>query len=236
MSAISSSDASSKMSASAAKTSKAAAKTAAAVTAPAPAVAAPAPVAETTTKAKGGKKAAAAAATTAPVAAAAPAPAVVETPAVEAPAAEEDITVKLTKAIARQAEIAHQQKALAVEAASTAKEIEKLAARLAKRAGGKRKRASGGGGGDAFVKPVPVTNELAAFLGLEKGASISRAEVTKRVYAYLKSHGLQKGKLIHTDASLRKLLGVKETDQLTILNLQTFLNHHYIKPAAPAAN
>ena len=232
MSAISSSDASSKMSATAAKSTKAS------KTATAPVVVAAVAPAVVETKAKGTKKATAAAATPAPVVATpattATTAAVAAPVAAEAPAVEEDVVTKLNKAVTRAAEIAHQQKALAVEAAANVKEIEKLTARLAKKAGGKKKRASGGG--DAFKKPVPVTNELAAFLGLEKGASISRSEVTKRVYAYLKSHGLQKGKNIHTDASLRKLLSVKETDEITILNLQTFLNPHYIKAAPVAAN
>ena len=221
---------------SSAKTSAKAAKTAAA-----PAVAAPAPVAEAAApKAKGGKKAAAAAAT--PVVAA-PAPAVAApTPAPVAAAtpAEDDVGAKFAKAVARAAEIAHQQKTLASEAASVAKEIEKLAARLAKKAAGRRKRAAPAEGstsnnGKAFVTPVPITNELAAFLGLEKGAMISRSDVSKRIYAYAKSHGLQKGKVINTDASLRKLLGVTEKDEVTILNLQKHINKHYVKPV-PAAN
>jgi chromatin remodeling complex protein RSC6 len=219
------------MSATAAKSTKAS------KTATAPVVVAAVAPAVVETKAKGTKKATAAAATPAPAATpttTATTAAVAAPVAAEAPAVEEDVVTKLNKAVTRAAEIAHQQKALAVEAAANVKEIEKLTARLAKKAGGKKKRASGGG--DAFKKPVPVTNELAAFLGLEKGASISRSEVTKRVYAYLKSHGLQKGKNIHTDASLRKLLSVKETDEITILNLQTFLNPHYIKAAPVAAN
>jgi chromatin remodeling complex protein RSC6 len=231
MSAVSSSDASSKMSATAAKSTKAS-KTTAAVAAPAPvAAAAPAVVAET--KAKGGKKAAAA-----PVAAAAPAPAVAApAPAVTeaaAPAVEEDVATKLAKAVTRQAEIAHQQKTLAVEAVANAKEIEKLSARLAKKAG-RRKRtgAANPNSGKAFITPIPITNDLCAFLGLEKGSSISRAEVTKRVHAYAKAHGLQQGKVINTDASLRKLLGVTEKDEVTTLNLQKYINVHYIK-ATPA--
>lgn len=222
---------------SSAKTSAKAAKTAAAASTAAPvaAVTTPAPVAETKTK---GKKAAAAAATTAPVA---PAP-VVEAvaPVAATPAVEEDVATKLTNAIKRQAEIAHQQKALASESAAVAKEIEKLAARLAKKAAGRKRRAAPAEGatsnnGKAFITPVPITNELAAFLGLEKGALISRRDVSKRIYAYAKSHNLQKGKVINTDASLRKLLGVTEKDEVNILNLQKYINKHYVKPT-PAAN
>ena len=234
MSAIASSD-NSKMS-SAAKTSKA---TKTATPAAAPVVAAPAPVVEAATKAKGTKKAAAAApVVAAPAPVAAPVPTTDAT--VSAPVAEEDITTKLSKAVARSAEIAHQQKTLASEAAAVAKEIEKLSARLAKKAAGRRKRAAPAEGstsnnGKAFITPVPITNELAAFLGLEKGALISRRDVSKRLYAYAKSHNLQKGKVINTDATLRKLLGVTEKDEVTILNLQKHINKHYIKPVPVAA-
>ena len=237
MSAIASSD-NSKMSSSA-KTSKAT-KTATTAAA-APAVAAPAPVVEAAPKAKGTKKAAAVAtpAVAAPApSVAAPAPATDAT--VSAPVAEEDVATKLSKAVARSAEIAHQQKTLASEAAAVAKEIEKLSARLAKKAAGRRKRAAPAEGstsnnGKAFVTPVPITNELAAFLGLEKGALISRRDVSKRLYAYAKSHNLQKGQVINTDATLRKLLGVTEKDTVTILNLQKHINKHYIKPTPVAA-
>ena len=222
---------------SSAKTSAKAAKTAAA-----PAVAAPAPVAEAAApKAKGGKKAAASTAAAPAPAVATPAPVTeaVVAPVASAAPAEDDVNVKLANAIKRQAEIAHQQKTLASEAASLAKEVEKLAARLAKKAAGRRKRAAPADGsasknGTAFIKPVPASNELASFLGLEKGAMISRRDVSKRFYAYVKSHGLQKGKVINTDASLRKLLGVTEKDEVTILNLQSFMNKHFIKPV-PAA-
>jgi hypothetical protein len=221
---------------SSAKTSKAT-KTATPAAA-APVVAAPAPVVEAATKAKGTKKAAVVV-----PAVAAPAPVVaapVTDATVTAPVVEEDVATKLSKAVARSAEIAHQQKTLASEAGAIAKEIEKLSARLAKKAAGRRKRASPAEGstsnnGKAFITPVPITNELAAFLGLEKGALISRRDVSKRLYAYAKSHNLQKGKVINTDATLRKLLGVTEKDEVTILNLQKHINKHYIKPTPVAA-
>lgn len=240
MSAISSSD-NSKMSSAAKSATKATKTTAAAAPAAAKAskaaakatpepVAAAAPVVEAAapaTKTRG-KKAAASAA---------PAPVATETSAA-APVAEEDLATKLANALKRQAEIAHQQKQLAVEAASNAKEIEKLASRVAKKAAGRRKRAEGSSSnnGKAFKTPVPITNELSAFLGLEKGALISRGEVSSRVYAYIRAHGLQAGKVINTDASLRKLLGVTEKDQVTILNLLHYLNKHFVKPAPAAAN
>jgi hypothetical protein len=58
--------------------------------------------------------------------------------------------------------------------------------------------------------------------------------VTKGVLAYAKSHGLMDKQTIKADAALRKLLTLSETDNLTILNLQTFLKRHYVKTAKTA--
>ena len=238
MSSAASSD-NSKMS-TAAKTTKAAAKSATKVepvAAPVatPVVAAPAAKATKATKAKATETVAA------PVVAAP----VVAAPAVAAPAttdatattevAADETVATLNKSVSRLAEINAQQKSLAVEAAGLTKAIEKLTARLAKKAE-KRSRKGKGNGGKAFTIPLQITHELEAFLGLPKDTKVCRKDVNAGIYAYAKSHGLMKGKEIFPDASLRKILGVTETTQVTILNIMKFLNHHYIKPAAPAAN
>jgi len=222
----------------AAKSASKATKTATAASTTVPAVVATPSVEVAPKAAKASKKAAAPVAPVAPVATPAPAPVAADA-TVAASHVEEDVATKLAKAVARAAEIAHQQKTLASEASAIAKDIAKLSERLAKKAAGRKRRVAGEGStsnnGKAFITPVPITNDLAAFLGLEKGALISRRDVSKRIYAYAKSHNLQKGKVINTDASLRKLLGVTEKDEVTILNLQKHINKHYIK-ATPAAN
>jgi chromatin remodeling complex protein RSC6 len=236
MSSTASSDIS-KMS-TAAKTSKASAKTAAA---PKVEPVAAAPVASAAAPAKASKtsKAKAVEASAPVVAAPVPAPSVAApAPSTDAAAATEtvadDLTSTLNKAVSRLSEINSQQKTLAVEAAGLTKSIEKLTARLAKKAE-KRSRKGTGNGGKAFKTPVPITAELQAFLGLEKGVtSLSRREVNAGLYAYVKSHGLMKGKNIYPDAALRKLLNVTESTEVTILNFLKFINHHYIKPAPVA--
>lgn len=241
MSSAASSD-NSKMS-TAPKTTKAAAKSATKVEPVAAPVATPVVAAAPAAKATKATKAKATETVAAPVVAA-PAP-VVAAPAVAAPAttdatattevAADETVATLNKSVSRLAEINAQQKSLAVEAAGLTKAIEKLTARLAKKAE-KRSRKGKGNGGKAFTIPLQITHELEAFLGLPKDTKVCRKDVNAGVYAYAKSHGLMKGKEIFPDASLRKILGVTETTQVTILNIMKFLNHHYIKPAAPAAN
>lgn len=90
-----------------------------------------------------------------------------------------------------------------------------------------------------FQIPVPITNELATFLAVPRtageGPTMSRSQVTKAISAYVKENKLNEKHKIHPNAALRKLLGVKEGEELTIFNMQTYLQKHYIKPT-PAAS
>ena len=83
-----------------------------------------------------------------------------------------------------------------------------------------------------FAKPGEVSEELRKFLKLEKGELIARTEVTKRITAYCKEHNLQKEedkRTIIADSPLRKLLKMKEGDELTFFNLQKYMKVHYPK-------
>ncbi len=210
---------------SAAKTTKKTAKTEVA------AVAAPvaAPVKET--KAKASKKEVAAVA--APVVAA---------PVAAAPVAavEEDVNSSLLKTIAELQEQVSTLKAGLVTLSNGLKTVEKQASRVVKKADKKRRRkteasADGKVKDCIFTKPVKISDELSSFLGLAKGTEISRSAVTKAIIAYARSRNLMDKQTIKADASLRKLLSLTDADKLTILNLQKFVNRHYIKPAPVAA-
>ena len=80
-----------------------------------------------------------------------------------------------------------------------------------------------------FERPTQISEELCHFLGKSKGSLMSRSEVTKAVNNYVKEKGLKNKHDIKPDASLKKLLGVPEGEQLTYFNLQRYLNKHYIK-------
>jgi len=199
---------------------------------------------------KAAKAAPAAAAAAAAPAAAAP---VVAAPVVAAPVAAATISHVATAAVAAPAadsedvNIVAQFNAL-VEQVNTAraglttifsamKKLEKQIPRELKKAGkGRRRRATETttATGEPVVKkpsvftiPTQISDALATFLGLAKGTQISRSEVTTRVCKYAKEHNLMDKQNIKPDAALRKLLGVKESDQLRILNLQKYLSDHY---------
>ena len=81
-----------------------------------------------------------------------------------------------------------------------------------------------------FAKPGPVSDELRAFLKLDKDTLIARTEVTKKITEYCKLHKLQKEedkRTINVDPALKKLLRLKKNDELTFFNLQKYMKIHY---------
>ena len=91
----------------------------------------------------------------------------------------------------------------------------------------KRTRAPSG-----FVKPTKISDELADFLGKEKGALMARTDVTKEMTYYIREHKLQdkdNGRIIIADTKLKKLLKVTDEDSLTYFNLQKYMSPHFEK-------
>jgi hypothetical protein len=57
--------------------------------------------------------------------------------------------------------------------------------------------------------------------------------VTKRINEYVTLNNLKAGQVINLDATLKDLLTPPEGINVTFLNIQKYINHHYIK-AEPA--
>lgn len=88
---------------------------------------------------------------------------------------------------------------------------------------------------NAFLKPRPISDELATFMGLPAKSQKSQTDVTKYVSQYVKSHNCfdpNFKRRIIPDAKLAKLLRVKDGQEVTYLNLQGFLKVHFLKPSA----
>jgi chromatin remodeling complex protein RSC6 len=87
---------------------------------------------------------------------------------------------------------------------------------------------------NAFLIQRPLTDELAAFMGLKSGEKRSQTEVTKFISGYVKQHNCFDPtfkRRILPNAALAKLLRVSDKDEVTYLNLQSFLKVHFVKPA-----
>ena len=88
-----------------------------------------------------------------------------------------------------------------------------------------------------FAKPGPISPELAKFLELPKDELIARTEVTRKITEYCKKHDLQKkedGRHILPDKALKKLLNIKDGEELTFFNLQKYMKVHYPKKVVAA--
>ena len=83
-----------------------------------------------------------------------------------------------------------------------------------------------------FVKPTKISDELANFLGKEKGTEMARTAVTRDINAYIRTNKLQdvdNGRKIIPDSKLATLLKLTKDDELTYFNLQKYMSPHFQK-------
>jgi chromatin remodeling complex protein RSC6 len=183
----------------------------------------------------------------APVAAPVPAPAPAAAPVVADARSADAILTSVQDALkSLNTEVTGRVRALIAEAAEAVKAV-KRAARDSKRRVRKdpatmtpeektaweARRAN-----NAFLKPRLLSDELATFMSLPAKSQKSQTDVTKFVSTYVKEHGCfdpaHKRRIV-PDAKLAKLLRVTDKQEVTYLNLQSFLKVHFIKTDAPKA-
>ena len=83
-----------------------------------------------------------------------------------------------------------------------------------------------------FAKPTDISTEMCDFLKIPHGTLMSRTEVTKNINTYVSQNNLKdpvNGRIIRPDTVLKKLLRVKDGDEVTFFHMQKLLNPH-IKP------
>jgi upstream activation factor subunit UAF30 len=104
--------------------------------------------------------------------------------------------------------------------------------KLAQKHNMKRKNKSGNRAPSGFVKPTRISDDLAVFLGKDKGVEMARTTVTREINAYIRSNNLQdkeNGRKIIPDAKLATLLKIPKTEVLTYFNLQRYMSPHFAK-------
>ena len=137
-----------------------------------------------------------------------------------------------TRVRALVAEAAEAVKALKRDARNSKKRVKKDPATMTpeERTAWEARRAN-----NAFLKLRPISDELASFMGLSPKSQKSQTDVTKFIATYVKEHSCfdpSFKRRIIPDAKLGKLLRVKDGQEVTYLNLQSFLKVHFLKPAA----
>jgi hypothetical protein len=175
-------------------------------------------------------------------AAAAPAAAPVAAPVASSVEPEVKVEVKSVEEEIKELVELHQKlREQATNAVKTLQRLQKRVAKEVKEAGRRRRRASKETVDGVvkekrptiFTTPVTLKDPLCHFLGLSNGSQMTPADVTRAFSAYVDSHKLKdadKGHTIHPDAAMRKVLGVKEGEQVTYRNIQSYLYKLYVLP------
>src|SRR5438477_9030773 len=87
-----------------------------------------------------------------------------------------------------------------------------------------KKGSGANGGGKGLAAEVKPSAELAPIVGDKQ---IPRSEVTKKVWDYIKAHGLQdqqNKRMINADDNLRKIFGGK--NQVSMFEMTALVNKH----------
>ena len=108
-------------------------------------------------------------------------------------------------------------KVVAKKAVKAVKAVKKVAKKAAKPAVKRKPNA-------AFMKPMTPSAILGAVIG---AAPAPRTEVTKKIWAYIKKHGLQDAKnkrMINADDRLKELFGGKK--QVSMFDMTKLVSNH----------
>jgi chromatin remodeling complex protein RSC6 len=163
----------------------------------------------------------------------APAP-VVETPA---PVVEGEVSEVPEVVVDKYAVVLEKLQLIANEvkdAIATVKVLQRENAKLVKQSTKKPKKAHAPRVLSGFAKPSQLSDELCDFMGVARGTSMARTEVTRAINEYIKTNSLQASedkRTINPDEKLRKILNLGADDKLTYFNLQKYMKHHFTKDA-----
>jgi len=103
-----------------------------------------------------------------------------------------------------------------------------------------KKKRKGTRAPSGFVKPSPISEELATFLGKDKGVEMARTDVTREINKYIRANDLQdkeNGRQINPDKALCELLKITKDSEvvLTYFNLQRYMGPHFPKSVKAVA-
>jgi chromatin remodeling complex protein RSC6 len=83
-----------------------------------------------------------------------------------------------------------------------------------------------------FAMPSLLSDELYAFMSIEKGTKVPRKDVTMFINEYVKKNDLREKtdrRTIIPDEPLHKIFKSTSENKITYFNLQSYLKHHFVK-------
>lgn len=111
---------------------------------------------------------------------------------------------------------------------SVGKRVKVIQADVSRVTKGRRPRGKNPNPNSGFMKPVAISEEMAKFIGTEKGTPTSRVSVTKAICEYVKRENLQNPanrREIIPNAALAALLGRKEP--MRYCDIQVYIKRHF---------
>ena len=80
----------------------------------------------------------------------------------------------------------------------------------------------------AFTKPLSLSQELTSFLGVDKNTKMSRPQVVKEVWNYLKSHNLQDENNKQWFTPDERMSTIFGKDKIRAFGMTKYLKDHFI--------
>jgi len=150
-----------------------------------------------------------------------------------------DMLLVITNELSVFKNLGNQVKLIIKDVEKQSKDLEKLRNKKSRNKSQRKEDAQPSG----ITKPVPISDDLAKFLGVTPGTLVPRNEVTKGVSEYVRKNELfdptnKQRFLLNTKPEgtvLFKLLG-NPSEGVTYFNLQKYLKPHYIKVDVDSIN
>jgi chromatin remodeling complex protein RSC6 len=165
--------------------------------------------------------------------ASAPPPAVSDEPVLQESTQDDQIDTKFQSIYAKLIVVSNAVKELTSVLKVVQKDYSKTVKTAAKRG---RKAVAGKRSPSGFAKPAVLSDELCDFLKIEHKSERARTDVTRLINEYIKANNLQdqndKRKIV-ADESLKKIMNLQPTDELSYFNLQKFIKHHFVPTPKP---
>lgn len=86
-----------------------------------------------------------------------------------------------------------------------------------------------------FAKPTKISDEMCDFMKIPHGSERSRTDVTRSINQYIKTNNLNNPtnkRYVIPDATLKKLLNLSDTEQISFFHMQRYLSPHVKKVEA----